>query len=66
MEMAWWSNELKHPFRDGTTHVLFEPLDFTAPAHICAQVRRPEFWHSPSWRDCHDSLSEKLILISLT
>ncbi len=22
--------ELKHPFRDGTTHVLFEPLDFIA------------------------------------
>jgi len=21
---------LKHPFRDGTTHVLFEPLDFIA------------------------------------
>ena len=23
-------DELKHPFRDGTTHVLFEPLDFIA------------------------------------
>ena len=22
--------ELKHPFRDGTTHVVFEPLDFIA------------------------------------
>ncbi len=28
--------ELKHPFRDGTTHVLFEPLDFIA-------------WPSPLW-----------------
>jgi hypothetical protein len=24
------AHELKHPFRDGTTHVLFEPLDFMA------------------------------------
>jgi len=25
--------ELKTPWRNGTTHVIFEPLDFTAPAH---------------------------------
>jgi hypothetical protein len=25
--------ELKTPYRDGTTHVIFEPLDFAAPAH---------------------------------
>ena len=23
-------HELKHPFRDGTIHVLFEPLDYMA------------------------------------
>jgi len=26
--------ELKHPFRDGTTHVLFEPLDLMAHIHV--------------------------------
>ena len=31
--------ELKHPFRDGTTHVLFEPLDFMA--RLAAPVPRP-------------------------
>lgn len=31
--------ELKHPFRDGTTHVLFEPLDFMA--RLAALVPRP-------------------------
>jgi hypothetical protein len=31
--------ELKHPFRDGTTHVLFEPLDFIA--RLAALVPRP-------------------------
>jgi hypothetical protein len=30
---------LKHPFRAGTTHVLFEPLDFIA--RLAALVRRP-------------------------
>jgi len=30
-------HELKHRFRDGTTQVLFEPLDFAAPAHPCAR-----------------------------
>ena len=30
-------NELKTPYNDGTTHVIFEPLDFTAPAHPCAR-----------------------------
>ena len=30
---------LKHPFRDGTTHVLFEPLDFIA--RLAALVPRP-------------------------
>jgi hypothetical protein len=25
--------QLKHPFRDGTTHVLFEPLDFSRSRH---------------------------------
>ncbi len=25
------------PWRNGTTHVVFEPLDFTAPAHPCAR-----------------------------
>ena len=29
--------ELKTPYANGTTHVLFEPLDFTAPAHPCAR-----------------------------
>jgi hypothetical protein len=29
--------ELKTPWRNGTTHVIFEPLDFTAPAHPCAR-----------------------------
>jgi len=28
---------LKTPWRNGTTHVIFEPLDFTAPAHPCAR-----------------------------
>ena len=28
---------LKTPWRDGTTHVLFEPLDFAALAHPCAR-----------------------------
>jgi len=31
--------ELEHPFRDGTTHVLFEPLDFIA--RLAALVPRP-------------------------
>jgi ribosomal protein S27E len=31
--------ELKHPFRDGTTHVVFEPLDFIA--RLAALVPRP-------------------------
>ena len=31
--------ELKHPFRDGTTHVLFEPLDFMA--RLAALIPRP-------------------------
>ncbi len=31
--------ELKQPFRDGTTHVLFEPLDFIA--RLAALVPRP-------------------------
>ena len=29
--------ELKTPWRNGTTHIIFEPLDFTAPAHPCAR-----------------------------
>ena len=29
--------ELKTPYRDATTHVIFEPLDFTALAHPCAR-----------------------------
>jgi hypothetical protein len=29
--------QLKTPYRDGTTEVVFEPLDFTAPAHPCAR-----------------------------
>ena len=29
--------ELKRAFSDGTTPVLFEPQDFTAPAHPCAR-----------------------------
>jgi len=32
-------HELKHPFRDGTTHMLFEPLDFLA--RLAALVPRP-------------------------
>ena len=40
--------ELKHPFADGTTHVLFEPLDFIA--RLAALVSRPRvhllrLWH---------------------
>ena len=31
--------QLKHAFRDGTTHVLFEPLDFIA--RLAALVPRP-------------------------
>ncbi len=31
--------ELKHPFSDGTTHVLFEPQDFIA--RLAALVPRP-------------------------
>ena len=31
--------ELKHPFRDGATHVLFEPMDFMA--RLAALVPRP-------------------------
>ncbi len=31
--------ELKHPFRDGTTHVVFEPLDFIA--RLASLVPRP-------------------------
>ena len=30
---------LKTPYRDGTTHVVFEPLDFIA--HLAALVPRP-------------------------
>ena len=37
--MALVVYELKHPFRDGTTHVLFEPLDFVA--RLAALVPRP-------------------------
>jgi hypothetical protein len=29
--------QLKTPYRDGTTEVVFEPLDFTALAHPCAR-----------------------------
>jgi len=29
--------ELKTPYRDGTTDVIFEPVDFAAPAHPCAR-----------------------------
>ncbi len=32
-------HELKHPFRDGTTHILFDPLDFMA--RLAALVPRP-------------------------
>ena len=28
---------LKTPYRDGTTHIILEPLDFTALAHPCAR-----------------------------
>ena len=31
--------ELKTPYRDGTTHVIFEPLDFTA--RLVALVPKP-------------------------
>jgi len=31
--------QLKHPFRDGTTHVLFQPLDFLT--RLAALVPRP-------------------------
>ncbi|MBT3870976.1 MAG: hypothetical protein HOF19_23985 [Gammaproteobacteria bacterium] len=33
------SYELKHPFRDGTTHILFTPEDFLA--RLAALVPRP-------------------------
>jgi len=43
MVIAWRSYELKYPYRDGSTHVLFEPLGFTdrlaalvLRAHGCA------------------------------
>ena len=29
--------QLKTPYRDGTTHVFFQPLDFIALAHPCAR-----------------------------
>ncbi len=33
--------ELKTPYRDGTTHVIFEPLDFIA--RLVALVAKPRF-----------------------
>ena len=41
--------ELKRAFSDGTTHVLFEPQDFTAPAPPCARLVRP-CTSSRDWR----------------
>jgi len=41
--------QLKNPFRDGTTHVLFTPQDFTAHIH----VRRP----SGDLRSCRQMLA---------
>nr|WP_276598433.1 transposase [Escherichia coli] len=32
--------QLKTPYRDGTTHVIFEPLDFIA--RLAARYRSPE------------------------
>ena len=29
--------QLKKSYRDGSTEVVFDPLDFTAPAHPCAR-----------------------------
>ena len=48
--------ELKNPYRDGTTHVLFEPLDFMAK--LAALVPRPRanlvryhgIWHDRGHR----------------
>ena len=37
---AQWPGALRAqstPYRDGTTQVMFEPMDFTAPAHPCAR-----------------------------
>ncbi len=36
--------DLKTPYRDGTTHVIFEPLDFIA--RQAALVPRPRVWVS--------------------
>jgi len=36
--------ELKTPYRDGATHVIFEPVDFTAPAHPCAHGIRTSMY----------------------
>ncbi|GAB5501338.1 MAG: hypothetical protein PsegKO_36490 [Pseudohongiellaceae bacterium] len=35
--------ELKTPFRNGTTHVIFEPLDFIARLAAC-QLSGPWLW----------------------
>ena len=37
--------QLKTPYRDGTTHVIFEPLDFMA--RLAALVPRPRVTNSP-------------------
>ncbi|MBV1877672.1 MAG: transposase [Pseudomonadales bacterium] len=47
--------ELKNPFSDGTTHILFSPLDFLSK--LAAQVPRPRHnlvrYHGVFARDCH-------------
>jgi hypothetical protein len=38
--------QLKTPYRDGTTHVIFEPLDFIAPLAVLVlkpRVKLPQF-----------------------
>ena len=37
--------KLKTPYRDGTTHVFFEPLDFLA--RLAALVPKPRVTNSP-------------------
>ena len=58
--------ELKHPFRNGTTHILFSPLDFLSK--LAALVPRPRHnlvrYHGVLARGCHqpNAKMRKLII----
>ena len=52
--------ELKHPFRDGTTHVLFEPLDFMARL-AAREVRQPRGREGVGERGCVASAAVDLL-----